>query len=52
MEISKKFRESLVNLDAFKKVRGNMIPHLLRLDFVLDELPNFRKLTYLEFGKI
>ena len=52
ISISKGFRDSLVKLDSFKKVRGNMIPHLLRLDFALDELPNFRRLNYLEFGKI
>ena len=52
ISISKGFRDSLVKLDSFKKVRGNMIPHLLRLDFALDELPNFRRLNYLEFGKV
>ena len=50
--ISKGFRDSLVKLDAFKRVRGNMVPHLMRLDFALDELPNFRRLNYLEFGKV
>ena len=52
ISISKGFRESLVKLDAFKRVRGNMVPHLMRLDFALDELPNFRRLNYLEFGKV
>ena len=52
ISISKGFRESLVKLDTFKRVRGNMVPHLLRLDFALDELPNFRRLNYLEFGKV
>jgi len=52
MNISKGFRDSLVKLDSFKKVRGNMMPHLLRLDFALDDLPNFRRLNYLEFGKV